>query len=121
MNCQEKSRWCTDKNVKLCQMKSGRNVYAGAVVAMCEECRKYQNGQFKLVKDPTISHEKKVNKITTAWLLENQQRLIAALSHQRMSPQAYELCEEARRLFNYAPKTRNSVIWIAIKRKYQTL
>lgn len=55
-NCEEKSSWCTNEDVKLCQMKSrsnimhGGNTYDGVKKMMCRECRKFQNGQFKLVK-----------------------------------------------------------------------
>jgi hypothetical protein len=58
MECQEKSQFCNNKNVKLCQMKSNKggitraNVYEGKIVAMCGECRKMQNGQFKFVVKP---------------------------------------------------------------------
>lgn len=53
MNCEEKGRYCDNQDVKLCQMKSHRqgtmkaNVYKGKIIAMCAECRKSQNGQFK--------------------------------------------------------------------------
>ncbi len=56
MKCEEKSRFCNGKDVKVCRMKSNKggitrgNVYEGAVIAMCAECRKGQNGQFKLLK-----------------------------------------------------------------------
>ena len=50
MKCQIKSTYCNNKNLRLCQMKSSRNVYEGAKLYLCEECRKMQNGQFKFAK-----------------------------------------------------------------------
>ena len=54
--CALKTKWCTNKDVKTCQMKSasrgvtgGGNQYFGVIVPMCKECRKERNGQFKLV------------------------------------------------------------------------
>lgn len=56
MNCEKKSIWCINNNVKLCQMKSkgggkGGNVYEGKKIYMCSECRKFENGQFKIVRE----------------------------------------------------------------------
>lgn len=56
-DCQRRSVWCNDENVKLCQMKSssggvtgGGNTYEGRLIWMCAQCRKLENGQFKFVK-----------------------------------------------------------------------
>ncbi|WP_177132167.1 hypothetical protein [Pseudomonas gingeri] len=51
------STWCTNKGVKTVQLRSQcagnfkRNEYLGDVVQMCAECRKSNNGGFKIIKD----------------------------------------------------------------------
>lgn len=53
MKCQEKSKYCNNEDVRLCQMKSASrpvNVYEGKKVYMCKECRAMQQGQYKFVK-----------------------------------------------------------------------
>ena len=53
------SNWCNNRNVKVVQMRSqtagpnGSNKFEGAIVNMCEECRKSNCGNFKIVK-PTL-------------------------------------------------------------------
>lgn len=51
------NRWCNGKDVKLVRLKSkpaegyrAVNVYEGAEVYMCQECRKCNTGQFKIVR-----------------------------------------------------------------------
>lgn len=52
------STWCNNNNVKTVQLRSqcaggGKsNEYLGDVVLMCAECRKSNNGGFKIVKAP---------------------------------------------------------------------
>ena len=48
--------WCNNKGLKLVQLRTraagvnGTNLYDGAKLMMCEECRKAHNGGFKIVK-----------------------------------------------------------------------
>lgn len=48
--------WCSNRDVKTVQLRSQtagnfkRNEYAGPVVQMCADCRKSNNGAFKIVK-----------------------------------------------------------------------
>lgn len=56
MICQGKSGYCNNQDIRKCQMKSsantmhGGNVFNGKILYLCRECRKLENGQFKLVK-----------------------------------------------------------------------
>ena len=53
MNCQKKAKYCNNQNVKLCQMKSASNpktVFEGKEIYLCQECRKWEQGQFKFVR-----------------------------------------------------------------------
>ncbi len=49
------SQWCDGKNVKLVQLRSqaagayGTNIYDGEKVYMCAECRRANNGGFKIL------------------------------------------------------------------------
>lgn len=49
------SRWCNNHDVRMVQLKDGfsPNTYNGAIVPMCKECRKSNNGGFKFVKSQT--------------------------------------------------------------------
>lgn len=58
MECSKRgvSHWCNGKDVKVVQLKSvptaydrSKNVFKGDVVYMCQECRKSNTGQFKIV------------------------------------------------------------------------
>jgi hypothetical protein len=44
------SSWCNNVDVKKVQLKSAVNVYKGDIVLMCAECRKVNNGGFKIVR-----------------------------------------------------------------------
>jgi hypothetical protein len=44
------SRYCCNTDVKYVILKTQRNVYNGEVKAMCKECRKTNNGAFKMWK-----------------------------------------------------------------------
>lgn len=44
------NRWCNGKDKKMVQLRSAVNVYEGKKVLMCAECRKSNNGGFKIVR-----------------------------------------------------------------------
>lgn len=58
VNCDKHglAKWCNNKDVKLVQMRSqaaspaGTNKFEGPQVYMCQECRKSNNGAFKIIK-----------------------------------------------------------------------
>lgn len=57
-NCDKSNlaKWCNNKVVKLVQMRSqaagpaGTNKFEGPQVYMCQECRKSNNGMFKIIR-----------------------------------------------------------------------
>lgn len=49
-SCEKKFKFCCNSDLKLCRMKSGRNRFEGEIIWLCRQCRKAENGQFKLVK-----------------------------------------------------------------------
>lgn len=57
-NCELKSTYCNNKYVKLIRRKSEHNIFDGDLRYWCEECRKLQNGQFKLINNMTETKEK---------------------------------------------------------------
>lgn len=59
MDCENDriAQWCNNKDVKKVQLKSvpgprdkGPNVFKGDILNMCQECRKANNGGFKILK-----------------------------------------------------------------------
>ena len=43
--------WCCNTDIKRVQLKNGTNLYEGKKVWMCKECRKANNGSFKIIKE----------------------------------------------------------------------
>ena len=41
--------WCCNTDIKRVQLKNGTNLYEGKKVWMCKECRKANNGSFKII------------------------------------------------------------------------
>lgn len=55
MECEGKTSWCTNKEVKICQMvnytvNGVKHFEGGAIVYLCRECRKFKKGNFRYVK-----------------------------------------------------------------------
>lgn len=63
LNCKDKGKWCDNKGVKLVQLRSqtagvhGTNLYEGEILPMCAECRKANNGGFKMFRSTPVNRK----------------------------------------------------------------
>lgn len=61
--CELSKKYCDNEDLKLIQMKTKQNVFDGDIKLACSSCRKFENGQFKLInkKMETKSEKPKVD------------------------------------------------------------